>query len=205
MVEPGRPEDAEDAAALLYETDRAFFVYLSNGDRTSLLRLFADEWRRLGSPLHYGFSRVVREQGQVIGVLVGYTQAEHAWLDFAAIGRASQGLPGGFLVHFHEVYEVAQYLFPAVPLGAFYVQNLAVAAPHHGRGLGRRLMKDAFDRAQAAGCATCHLDVDSQTPAVQFYEGLGMQVLVETEVRPLARHETPPHFRPHFRMVRVLG
>jgi ribosomal protein S18 acetylase RimI-like enzyme len=201
VVEPGRADDADDAAELLYETDRAFFAYLSGGDRPSLLRLFADEWRRPGSPLYCGFSRVVREQGQVIGLLVGYRQDEHAALDFDAIGCASQGLPGGFLEHFHGVYEVAQYLFPVVPPGAYYVQNLTVAAPHQGRGLGRRLMEDAFDRAQAARCATCHLDVDSQTRAVEFYDSLGMQVLVETRVQPLAEHDIPPHFR----MVRRFG
>jgi ribosomal protein S18 acetylase RimI-like enzyme len=195
MVEPGRPEDAEDAAALLYETDRAFFVHLSNGDRTSLLRLFADEWRRPGSPLHHAFARVVRDQGRVVGLLVGYTQAEHAGLDFTTMGSGSAGLPIGFLKHLHQVYAIAQYLFPVVPPAAFYIQNLAVAPEHQGRKFGRRLMEDAFDRARVLGCTTCHLDVDSQTSAVAVYRRLRMEVLVETRVPALAAHGTPTHFR----------
>jgi ribosomal protein S18 acetylase RimI-like enzyme len=191
----GKSEDAEVAAELLYETDREFFVYLSNGDRPSLLRLFADEWNRPGSPLNCSFSRVVRDEGQVVGLLVGYTQAEHAMLDFTKMGSTVTGLPPGFLDNLLNVYSVAQYLFPAVPPGAFYVQNLAAAPAHRGRGLGRCLMEEAFERARRQGCTCCHLDVDSQTPAVQFYRRLGMEVLVETRVPALAAQGTPTHFR----------
>ncbi len=134
-------------------------------------------------------------------MLVGYTQAEHAGLDFAAMGSGSEGLPGGFLDHLHRVYAVAQYLFPAVPPAAFYVQNLAVAPDHRGQGLGGQLMAGAFERARSLGCTACHLDVDSQNPAVRVYEHLGMRVLVETRVPELAACGTPTHFR----MVRELG
>jgi ribosomal protein S18 acetylase RimI-like enzyme len=195
MVGPGRPEDAEHLAKLLYETDPKFFRQLPNNNQPSLLGLFADEWRRPGSPLHHAFSRVVREQSQVVGLQVAYTQAEHALLDFNMIGSASEGLPGRILEHLHRVYEVAQYLFPAVPPAAFYIQNLAVADSHRRQGLGDKLMQDAFDRARAADCTTCPLDVDSQTTAVLFYRKLGMEVLVETGVQALAAHGIPTHFR----------
>ncbi len=60
---------------------------------------------------------------------------------------------------------------------------------------GRRLIERAFGQGRAEGCGDCHLDVDSATPAVGFYEHLGFRVLVKTEVPGI------PGVHPHYRMV----
>jgi ribosomal protein S18 acetylase RimI-like enzyme len=67
-----------------------------------------------------------------------------------------------------------------------------------GRGLGHKLMEQALVLAREAGCQSCHLDVDSSTPAVRFHERLGFRVLVRTEVPGL------PTIPPHLRLVRDL-
>jgi hypothetical protein len=59
-------------------------------------------------------------------------------------------------------------------------------------------MDFAFELGQAEGCRNCHLDVDGSTPAVQFYERLGMRVLVKTEVPLIQGVYT------HYRMVKEL-
>jgi len=60
------------------------------------------------------------------------------------------------------------------------------------------LMEAAFELGRSEGCRSCHLDVDSSTPAVQFYERLGMRILVETRVPVI------PGVHAHYRMVREL-
>src|SRR5262249_15266991 len=85
------------------------------------------------------------------------------------------------------------FLFPALPKDAYYIQNVVTHATARGRGLGRRFMELAFARGRAEGCRTCHLDVDSSTPAARFYEHVGLRVIVRTEVPGLP--EVPPHYR----------
>jgi len=57
-----------------------------------------------------------------------------------------------------------------------WVHQVAVAAPHRGRGLAQALLASAFADARAHGCARAELSTDSRTGALGLYEHLGMQV-----------------------------
>lgn len=57
------------------------------------------------------------------------------------------------------------------------VGGMAVAADARGRGLGRRVMRDAINHARARGDRALLLEVIEQnTPAVKLYESLGFRV-----------------------------
>jgi ribosomal protein S18 acetylase RimI-like enzyme len=57
------------------------------------------------------------------------------------------------------------------------VGGMAVAVDARGRGLGRRVMRDAIDHARARGDRALLLEVIEQnTPAVQLYKSLGFRV-----------------------------
>jgi GNAT superfamily N-acetyltransferase len=57
-----------------------------------------------------------------------------------------------------------------------WVQQLAVAKKHRGRGLGRALLDEAFNRFYARGRRVCELNTDSRTGALGLYEHVGMSV-----------------------------
>jgi GNAT superfamily N-acetyltransferase len=57
-----------------------------------------------------------------------------------------------------------------------WVQQLAVAKEHRGRGLGRALLDEAFNRFYARGRRVCELNTDSRTGALGLYEHVGMSV-----------------------------
>jgi ribosomal protein S18 acetylase RimI-like enzyme len=139
-------------------------------------------------------SHVIRRQGEVVGLLVAYASRRQATIDWSLAGsRARLGsdrLSGIDLVH-----SPAAFLFPSLPGDAFYVQNVATHPSVQRSGLGRRLMERALELGRAEGCRTCHLDVDSSTQAVRFYEDLGFLPLVRTEVL------TIPEVHAHYRMV----
>lgn len=139
-------------------------------------------------------SHVARLDGQLVGLLVSYSSRQHATIDWS-FGSARAHLAPERWGRVAAAHRLVPLLFPSIPEDAYYVQNLATQPSVRGRGLGRRLMELAFDRGRAAGCRSCHLDVDSSTPAVQFYERLGMRVLVKTEVADI------PGAHTHFRMV----
>jgi mycothiol synthase len=57
-----------------------------------------------------------------------------------------------------------------------WVEQLAVARGHRGRGLGKALLGESFRRFAARGCTTVGLSTDSRTGARSLYEQVGMQV-----------------------------
>src|SRR5262249_47514391 len=127
-------------------------------------------------------------------LLMSYSSQQHEMIDWS-FGGARTHMAQERWARVAAAHRLVPFLFPSIPEDAYYVQSLATQPSVQGRGLGRRLMELAFDRGRAAGCRSCHLDVDSSTPAVQFYEHLGMRVLVKTEVPDIPRVQT------HFRMV----
>jgi len=54
------------------------------------------------------------------------------------------------------------------------IEGVRVAASHRGRGLGAAMVRDAIERARAAGCVLVQLTSDaSRADARRFYERLG--------------------------------
>ena len=57
-----------------------------------------------------------------------------------------------------------------------WVNQVAVAAAHRGRGLGQALLAAAFADARSHGAPRAELSTDSRTGALGMYEHLGMEV-----------------------------
>jgi ribosomal protein S18 acetylase RimI-like enzyme len=57
-----------------------------------------------------------------------------------------------------------------------WVDQLAVARAHRGRGLARALLHHAFADGWRRGCRECALMTDSRTGALAFYERVGMSL-----------------------------
>jgi ribosomal protein S18 acetylase RimI-like enzyme len=194
VIEPGRPDDASAAARLIAETDVALFTFCGGGDLGVWVELSEWEWRQERGVYCWTMSHVARLDGQLVGLLVSYSSHQHGTIDWSFGGARTRLAPERWS-RVAADHGLVPFLFPCIPEDAYYVQNLATQPSVQGRGLGRRLMELAFDRGRAEGCRSCHLDVDSSTPAVRFYEHLGMRVLVKTEIPDI------PGVHTHFRMV----
>lgn len=57
-----------------------------------------------------------------------------------------------------------------------WVRELAVRRDHRGRGIGRLLLTEAFDRGRAAGATEFELATDTRTGALGLYESVGMKI-----------------------------
>jgi ribosomal protein S18 acetylase RimI-like enzyme len=194
VIEPGRPDDAAAAAWLIAETDVALFTFSGGGDLNVWREVSEHEWRAERGVYCWAMSHVARLDGQLVGLLVSYSAQRHAAIDWS-YGAARAGMAPERWERVAAAHVLVPFLFPAIPQDAYYVQNLATCPSVRGRGRGRQLMEVAFGRGRSEGCRTCHLDVDSSTPAVEFYERLGMRVLVKTEVPGI------PGVHAHLRMV----
>ena len=197
LIVPGRPEDAPAAARLIAQTAPGLFRLLAAGEEATLLKLFAYEWQKDGGIFASTMAQVVRNGDEVLAVLISYTERQHAAMEFI-FAAPPERVPPDFVRRVNERNRSLSYLFPAVPQGAYYVQNLAVATAARRQGLGRALLEWAFADALRNGCAHLHLDVEQEeTAAVRFYEQLGLRVLVETTVRG-------PGVPRYYRMVKEL-
>ncbi|HEY8059155.1 MAG TPA: GNAT family N-acetyltransferase, partial [Acidimicrobiales bacterium] len=58
-----------------------------------------------------------------------------------------------------------------------FVDKVAVAKAHRGRGLARALLADAFAQARAHGATASMLSTDSRSGALGLYERVDMQVV----------------------------
>ncbi|MFI5461390.1 MAG: GNAT family N-acetyltransferase, partial [Isosphaerales bacterium] len=188
------PDDAPGAAYLIAGTDADLFRWYTRGDLDLWAAIAECEWRADPGIYSHTMSHVIRRQGEVVGLLVAYSSRRQATIDWSLAGSRAR-LGSARLSGIDLVQSPAAFLFPPLPEDAFYVQNVATAPSVRGRGLGRRLMERALELGRTEGCRTCHLDVDSSTQAVWFYEHLGFRPLVRTEVL------TIPGVHAHYRMV----
>jgi ribosomal protein S18 acetylase RimI-like enzyme len=82
--------------------------------------------------------------------------------DLLALAVRGDDVVGAVLVTFDE--------------GEGFVEQLAVAREHRGRGLARALLQQAFGVTWRRGGRTCGLATDSRTGARRLYEHVGMRV-----------------------------
>jgi ribosomal protein S18 acetylase RimI-like enzyme len=193
VIEPGRREDAPVAAKLTAETDVELFRRYGGGDLSLWTTIAEWEWRGEEGIYSHTMSQVARLDGALVGLLVSYSPERDARIDWA-LGCSRPHIEASRWAQLNAERPLAAFLFPAIPKDAYYIQNVVTAPEAQGMGLGRRFMELAFAQGRVEGCRTCHLDVDGSTPAVQFYEYLGLRVLVKTEVLGL------PGVHAHYRM-----
>jgi GNAT superfamily N-acetyltransferase len=90
------------------------------------------------------------------------------------------GVPAGFALWFHTY---------STWLGrsGMYLEDLFVAPAHRGKGIGRALLVELARIAVREKCGRVNWQVlDWNTPAIEFYRGLGAKMLTEWETFRLA-------------------
>jgi len=200
-VRAGQAEDCGELARLVMMSDSSFLPFLF-GDRleTALQQMLARP-RNLFSFEH---TRVIEVNGQVAGVLLGYSYEQMRsealptgllWLrslGFSLLRRLPELLRVGFASartaparKTRDSSGNSRWLSPA----EFYVSNMAVKPEFRRIGLGRRLLVDAIARARELGCRQVALDVDARSAAaIALYTSLGF-VREEHDLKVMGRFE----------------
>lgn len=74
----------------------------------------------------------------------------------------------------------ASLLNPLVRVDVYYTHALSVSREARGKKVGMQLLSQAMLRAKESGYRGLQLDVLSDNPAVNFYESMGLELLVES-------------------------
>lgn len=184
---PATPQaGTERVADLIWTVDPALCEFLFRGDRPTWRELLRTDWSQDVGLLSHCHSRVALVDDQVAGVIVGHDrQSLHdQWT--ITLDRWFESTNPTMRAHLPTSFYYLDLLLPKIPENVFYVLELAVAAEAQRNGIGTKLMFDAFERARSAGYQSLMLDVNAKSPAMNFYQRLGMELLVETRVPYLA-------------------
>jgi ribosomal protein S18 acetylase RimI-like enzyme len=152
---------------------------LSPGFRRALGRrsvaIVAAAYVHPGHDLSYEYVTFAERAGAIVGIVSGYTAAQHRRSSSGALRRAL----GGHGLRGIRAEFLAGFLRRFGPLADddFYVWALFVNAEHRGQGIGAELMDFAEARAREKGLAQLSLDVEAKNDgARRFYERRGMTI-----------------------------
>ncbi|MGB0998578.1 MAG: GNAT family N-acetyltransferase [Pseudomonadales bacterium] len=145
-------------------------------------------------------TRLAINDGELLGIEIGFHGVEYreriaalnpAWAEIVAAGIATAA----------DVQEViensdhASWLNPAISEGTYYVHALSVKPRARGKRVGMQLLSNAMESARQQGFGKLQLDVLSDNPAVNFYQSMGLTLLVESRAPIPEQHGVPPEWR----------
>jgi ribosomal protein S18 acetylase RimI-like enzyme len=187
-LEPARPHQCDAAAPLMWDTNPSFFAYLFGGDEKTALRFLARQFEAERSIYSHAHCTTALAGDRLLGIELGWDRDTQRELLGETMQLAAALLSVDQLAHFRAASSLLLYLAPPIPRHTYYVLHLAAARDGRGKGMGARLLNEAFARARARGYPQCQLDVAKENRAVQSYQRLGMEVLSESRVPRLEKH-----------------
>ena len=169
-IRPAGPDNEIRAAQLLYTTAMPVFEFLYGPDRDFMFNMLAWQWQAEESLFSHRLALGAYDRdGHLIGLELGCdNRAEAAaFAGTHAVIRARATAEQQ--AHLSRSAPQLTYLTPHTPDGNYCVHNLAVD-PHAGvKGLGRRLLRGAFEHAAKADYRAVCLDVlDNIQPLVSI-------------------------------------
>jgi ribosomal protein S18 acetylase RimI-like enzyme len=173
LVRPARPDD--DAAALLYESARAYYDAYA-GSEARARRLLCALYPRKAHAASYQFCHVALLDGRVVGALAGFPA-----LDGERLARRFVSLSLARLGPWHwprlvRHLRASASVSPRPAVSAWYVDALAVDAAVRRRGVATVLLREAERLARESGAVALALDTGlTNHPAQALYEGYGFE------------------------------
>jgi ribosomal protein S18 acetylase RimI-like enzyme len=193
--EPAEAASADAAARLIYDTDPRLFDCFFENDYSRFLLFCTNQWREQQSLYSFSNATAAVVGEKLAGLELGYDRKGRDRAIPNMAKRTKDLLTPEAFSHYAKIGGYVRYLTPPIPNNAYYVMFLATAPEERGKGIGGKLLENAFDRARGQGYDACHLDVASDNRAVRFYQSLGMEILSESRVIPLEKMGVKSHFR----------
>ncbi len=182
IIRSARPEDAPQAARLMYLTAPALALTIFGGGEANVVRIFRELFPIPNHIYSHSHAFLAEWRGTIAGLLFGFDRG--AW-EAAGRGTAREigfkwfrivrpsHLPRKILAAFDLAWA-----FQPPSEGDYLIQMLAVLPEMRRQGIGTQLMAFAADQARSKGLKRLVLDVLIENEgARRFYEGLGFQAI----------------------------
>ncbi len=194
-----RERYTEEIAPLVHATGPVSYDY-HFPKREIFDDIVSRSWLTDGTLFAADATHLALEGDELLGIEIGFHGPEYRerqaalgplWGDMMAAGGLTQDDVSEVL----ERSDHASWLNPVIHSRVYYVHALSVKPEARGKRVGMRLLSDAMDRARKAGNRGLQLDVLSDNPAVNFYQSMGLELLVESRAPKPEEHGVPPEWR----------
>jgi ribosomal protein S18 acetylase RimI-like enzyme len=201
-LRPARPDDADDAAALMHATMGSLGAYIFNQPGPEeTIRFLAKIYPLDGHRYSIRFTTLAEWNGDPVGLLQAIPGARlgAATLMLLFAIRRAHGWRAAFSLIRRGLPLASE---PDAKDGEYYIECLSVAPAHRNLGIGRRLLEEAERMARRAGCRACSLGVFLENEAARrLYERAGYRV----EQKVISRLTAPEAgYSGFYRMVKIL-
>lgn len=149
-VRPARPDDAADAAGLLYEAAAPAFERFA-GSRESAIDLLRTGFGKPGHAASYEVTLLAERDGVVAGALAAFSVKDGGRLVRRTMSIQVPRLGPRRWLGAMAAMRALSAMAPPPPPDALYVDALAVAVAQRRQGVGRRLLDAAAESATSAG------------------------------------------------------
>ena len=166
MIRPAQPADAAAIAPLLIlAMDQLAAKFANSKDEQTQLRLFERFIAQTGNQYSYNNILVWDEGGEVRGMIMAYD------------GGKLDELRRPFLQYTITYLGFTGKIEDETQPGEYYIDCLAVAREHQGKGIAKELLKALFEHADKLGHRTVGLLVSKgNDKAKKLYTALGFEV-----------------------------
>ncbi|TDI59511.1 MAG: GNAT family N-acetyltransferase [Alphaproteobacteria bacterium] len=196
IIRPAGPDQGDIAAQLMYSTHPVLHDDLYSGDKADVVACCKAIWESKEALESHSIAYGAYAGDALIGFEICGTMDMVREREHVDVGLVKGILSATAFEHYDLCFRDRwSYAFPRFPEETYYVGCLAVLPEWHGKGVGRLLLQDAFDRAKTRKCKDVQLDLYANNPALHFYQAMGMEKLSETTVMALQDTDTPTHYR----------
>jgi ribosomal protein S18 acetylase RimI-like enzyme len=173
-LRPANPDDANAAAALIYETMATLGEYLfGQPDAKGAVRTLAVVFRERGHLFSHQFTTLAEVKNEIVGIAQAFPGAD-LWKVGARLVQVCGkcfGLTAALRFAWRGFPLAVE---PDAENGEFYINTLAVAPSQRNRGIGRVLLQNAERQAKKLNFPVCSLGVLLENAnAKRFYERAG--------------------------------
>lgn len=174
-------DHASTLAPLVYESSHELLDFMFGHRRAAEAGL--TKLLRNGDG-HFGhrFATLMRANGDVVGVELGYDRAQLAGQEFAGALNMLKAMPLPRWPHLMLKVNraLSGYVMPPAA-DAYYINNIAVDSSKRGMGLGQRFLDHIVATARQRGYRCIELDVtEINTGGIRFYERYGFRKVAES-------------------------